>query len=82
MEARRLIEGAAYGPDELKAICQAFDEAWARLAPRCGDDQAAIKAGRMKLANIVLSLARAGSVDAAGLRDTALEHYKTITGER
>jgi hypothetical protein len=38
MEARRLIGNASYGPDTLKVLFQAFDEAWTTLAPRYGDD--------------------------------------------
>jgi len=32
MRARQLIDGAALGLDPLKAIGQAFDEAWAEIA--------------------------------------------------
>jgi hypothetical protein len=32
MKARRLIDGASYGPDALRAIGQAFDETCASIA--------------------------------------------------
>jgi hypothetical protein len=82
MEARRLIEGASYGPDTLKVVFQAFDEAWTILAPRYGNDAPAIAAARIRLADILLSLAREGSHDAAALRDAALRLYQTASGGR
>jgi hypothetical protein len=82
MEARKLIAGASFGPDALKVLFQAYDEAWASLAPRCGNDQSAIAAARLRLANIVLGLMREDMRDAAGLRDAALRHYETVAGDR
>ena len=38
MKARQLIDGATYGPDALKVIGQAFDEAWRDIAGNFGDD--------------------------------------------
>jgi hypothetical protein len=32
MEARALIESASYRPEVLKAMGQAFDEAWVQIA--------------------------------------------------
>ncbi len=31
MRARRIIEGASFGPDVLKVVRTAFDEAWAAV---------------------------------------------------
>jgi len=39
MEARRLIDTAAFGPDTLKVLSQAFDEAWASIEGEFGCDQ-------------------------------------------
>jgi hypothetical protein len=82
MRARRLIEGASFGPDTLKVLFQAFDEAWAVLAPRYGNDAQAIEAARTRLANILLSLAREESCEARALRDAALQHYQAAAGDR
>ena len=38
MKARALIDGASFGPDALKAIGRAFDDAWAQIAGNFGDD--------------------------------------------
>jgi hypothetical protein len=60
MKARRLIGGAAYPPDELKVIFEAFDAAWAEVAADVSHRASAIEAARLSLATIVLSLAAAG----------------------
>jgi hypothetical protein len=78
MEARRLIAGASVGPDALKVLFQAYDEAWALLAPRCGNDQSVIETARLRLANIVLGLMREDTRDVTWLRDAALQHYETV----
>ena len=36
MGSRQLIEGATYGPEALKVIGQAFDEAWLDIAGNLG----------------------------------------------
>jgi len=63
MKARQLISDAAYGPDELRILFEVFDQVWAAVAAGVGDDPAAVEAARLKLANLVLSLARGGNLD-------------------
>lgn len=46
MKARRVIDGAAFGPDALKVIGQAFDEAWDEIAGNFGGEPASIDLGR------------------------------------
>jgi hypothetical protein len=82
MQARKLIENAAFGPETLKVLFQAFDEAWAVLAPRYGNDAPAIDAARARLASILLGLANEDSRDAAELRDAALQSYQQAAGDR
>lgn len=72
MEARRLIASAHYGPDELKVLFQAFDDAWEIIAPRCGDNGLAIQATRLKLANTILSVACEKRGDAEAMKEAAL----------
>jgi hypothetical protein len=36
-KARALIDGASVGPDALKAVGQAFDEAWIEIAGNFND---------------------------------------------
>jgi len=73
MDARKLIDGAAFGPKTLKVVGQAFDEAWDSIAGKFSKDPLQINAARLMLANVILSIATKGIRDAAGLRAKALE---------
>jgi hypothetical protein len=72
MKARRLIESASYGPDELKALGKAFDDAWDRIAPTISQRPQAIEAARFALADIMLGLAKHGNFDPKALADAAV----------
>ena len=71
MKARHLIDGASYGPDALKAITQAFDEAWSVVAGNFADGN--VDEGRLRLANALLSVACEDSRDVAVLKRGGLE---------
>jgi hypothetical protein len=73
MKARKLIDGAQLGPDALKVIGQAFDEAWAEIAANVGNDPRDIEVARLRLANTVLSLANEDSRNVGALKRTALQ---------
>jgi hypothetical protein len=82
MEARSLIGNAAYSPDVLKVLYEAFDGAWATIAASCGTDEQAIEATRIRLANTILALARDRPKPVAGeLRDRALQLLGHTVGE-
>ena len=72
MKARRLIESASYGPDELKALGKAFDDAWDRIAPTISQRPQAIEAARFALADIMLGLAKHRNFDPVVLADSAV----------
>jgi hypothetical protein len=72
MKARQLIANASYDPDQLKALGKAFDDAWGRVSPNVSARPPALEASRLKLAEIVLSLAKQGTFDPAWLADTAV----------
>ena len=74
MKARELIEGASYGPEALKAIGRAFDEAWASIAGNFSDDQVA--AARLRLANALLAVARNNSRDVETMKREALDRMR------
>jgi hypothetical protein len=74
MEARGLIEGASYGPEALKAIGRAFDEAWASIAGNFSDDQ--IEAARLRLANALLAVAKDNSRDVEMMKREALDRMQ------
>ena len=72
MKARSLGDGAAFGPEAVKAIGQAFDEAWAEIAANfiC---PATEEAARLSLANAILSVAIETSRDVQVLKKAALQ---------
>jgi hypothetical protein len=49
VRARKLIEGASFGPEALKAITQAFDGAWVSVAANFGTDPTTSKKARLRL---------------------------------
>jgi hypothetical protein len=75
MKARKLIEGSSYDPDTLRILFQAFDDAWAQVSPTISSSrpEAAIEAARMKLAHIILGLARRNTRDAKQLTEAAVQ---------
>ena len=73
MKARKLIDGAAFGPDALKAIGQAFDTAWQEIAGNFGDDPIDIDRARLRLANALLSIAHEDSRNVEVLKHAALQ---------
>jgi hypothetical protein len=71
MKARQRLESTSYGPEALKAMTQAFDQAWSVIAGNIGRD--ASEAARLRLANALLSIATEDSRDVEGLKRKALE---------
>jgi hypothetical protein len=72
VKARQLLAGAAYEPEALKIIGQAFDGAWAEIAhhfPRPLEMEAA----RLRLANVILDLAKQDTRDSERLKNLALQ---------
>jgi hypothetical protein len=62
-----------YDPQSLKAIGRAFDEAWIEIAGNFGGDPAAMRAGRLKLADALLTAADEGNDDVEALKQAALK---------
>jgi hypothetical protein len=74
LKARELIDSAAFGPDTLKVIGQAFDEAWDSVAGNFEENPLAIQAARLKLANAILAEAKANPHDdVETLKNAALQ---------
>jgi hypothetical protein len=82
MKARQRIGGASYDPDQIKALGQAFDAAWAQIGPGVSSRPQAIEATRLKLADILLGLAKAGNFDPQYLADAAVERMRASTKKR
>jgi hypothetical protein len=72
MRARKLIEDATFGPDRLKEIGRAFDETWTEIAGSFGNDAQTIEGVRLRLATIVLALAKDGRLDRDQLKLLAM----------
>src|SRR5262245_365695 len=71
--SHQTIVGAAYGPEALKVIGQAFDEAWRDIAGNFGGDPPDVARARSRLARAILSIADDDSRDVGILRQAALE---------
>jgi hypothetical protein len=74
MKARKILEGASYHPATVKALCQAFDEAWASIQ-ELYYYPAEVEAARLKLANSVLAVAALHGTDVEALKNAALQHF-------
>ena len=81
MEAH-LIDSTSYGPEALRAIGQAFDEAWREIAGNFGNERHDIELARGKLANAILSVACEESRDAQALKNGALQAMALAYRER
>jgi hypothetical protein len=71
-KARELFDCTAFGPEALKVIGQAFDEAWASIAGNFDESPTTVEAARLKLANAILAEANAHR-DVETLKNAALQ---------
>jgi len=62
---------AAYGPQSVKAMGQAFDEAWVLIAGNFSTPEES-EIARLLLAEAILSVATKGSCDVVALKSGAL----------
>ena len=76
MKARQLIGGASYSPETLKVLYKAFDDGWVVIAPTISGRAEAIEAARLKLANIILSLAKEDSRHSDQIKNKALRIFR------
>jgi hypothetical protein len=77
MKARQRIGKASYGPDDLKVLFQAFDDAWDVVAPSISCRASAVEAARLTLADIILSLAGRNVRDAKALTEAAIQAFRS-----
>ena len=73
MKARDLIEGATYGPETLKVIGKAFDDAWSEIWASTANGELQAQSARLELADAVLAIAREDSCDSDELKNAALQ---------
>jgi hypothetical protein len=67
------IEGQCYGPRQVKLLGDAFDRAWAMIAPLVGSNLLLTEAIRLALANAVLNQMRRIGHDVESLCNAALK---------
>jgi hypothetical protein len=63
---------ASYGPERLKVLGNAFDDAWQTLGRNIGAAPAEIDRARMTLANVILCLPCSEIADAESIKNAAL----------
>ena len=73
VEAHQLITASTYDPEQVKALGEAFEGAWKRIAPDVGSTPASREAARLKLAATILSLANGGPINSEQLKEAALK---------
>jgi hypothetical protein len=72
MHGRLRTSGASYGPDTVKAMLAAFDEAWAAVRFHFHECPESFEASRMRLADAILAAAANGSPDVGRLKHAGL----------
>jgi hypothetical protein len=72
VKARHILEQSAFGPEDLAIITTAFEDAWRELGADYLGEEARASA-RMRLAVIVLDLAKDGIPDARHLTALATQ---------
>src|SRR5262245_17236476 len=81
MNARALIDGAAFDAETVKAMGEAFDQAWVRIAPTFGNILQEVEAARIRLAEAMLSISAEGDTDVEDLKNRAIaamaKHYSS-----
>ena len=73
MRAAKILAGCTYGPEALKVIGKAFDEAWADIAEHFAGDADRAAAARERLAHAVLIVATEVSHESEPIKTLALQ---------
>ena len=73
MKAKQILSDQVRDPQQLAAIYQAFDAAWAKIAAAVGTDPQAIEVARMRLASLMLTVDPTTGPDL--MADEALKGY-------
>ena len=74
MDPRELVQCGAYRPETLRAMGEAFDQAWDSIVANYGEDPRDIRRGRFNLATAVLEVTKDGNQDSQALKEAALEY--------
>lgn len=72
MKAAKILAGCTYGPETLRVIGKAFDDAWVDIAELFAGDAGRVVAARERLAHAALIAATEDCQDPEKLKDMAL----------
>ena len=75
MKAHHLVHSAIYGPEALKVLFKAFDDAWEEVKPTISKRSSALEAARLRLANILLGLIREDSRHSDQIKNEAVQIF-------
>lgn len=70
-KARRTIQGACYDPETLAVLGEVLEEVWAWVASEFANDAQTVEAARIRLACIILDLAKDRQLSALQIAQTA-----------
>ena len=73
MRVAKILAGCTYGPETLKVIGKAFDDAWATSTDNFAGDATRAEAARERLAHAVLIAAREDSREPEPIKNLALQ---------
>jgi hypothetical protein len=77
MELRVLSENLVLGPEELALLREAFDAAWAEVAPHYQDSPTSFEVARLRMANSVLAAHRHGTIGVAAIKAAAVQSFRS-----
>ena len=73
-EAHQLfLRRASYGPERLKILGRAFDDAWLTIAASVGDAPDHVRKAKTTLANVILHLQCGETADAEHIKNAAVQ---------
>ena len=73
MRVAKILAGCTYGPETLKVIGKAFDDAWANIADHFAGDARRADAARERLAHAILIAASEDSRESEPIKNLALQ---------
>jgi hypothetical protein len=80
MRARQVLINAGFAPDDLAVILEGFEDAWAEIGPGAGADPVVEETARMRLAEIVLNVAKMGPIDRGKMNVSAVDAFRLRYG--
>ncbi len=77
----RLPPDSAFGPETIRLLTSAFEEAWQAIdqSARVGPD---VDAARDKLAKLIIAAAQGGERNPIKLRDDAIAFFRLAHGDK